>query len=115
MAQANRDIAVAQYEKAIQTAFREASDALAERAQWQERLAAQQAVVDANTRAFQLSDARFTAGVDNYLTVLDAQRSLYAAQQALIALRQAEQANRVALWKVLGGNLAPDNGMSNQR
>ena len=115
VAQANRDIAVAQYEKAIQTAFREASDALAERAQWQERLAAQQAVVDANTRAFQLSDARFTAGVDNYLTVLDAQRSLYAAQQALIALRQAEQANRVALWKVLGGNLAPDNGMSNQR
>ena len=53
--------------------------------------------------------------MDNYLTVLDAQRSLYAAQQALIALRQAEQANRVALWKVLGGNLAPDNGMSNQR
>ncbi len=105
-AQASRDIAVAQYEKAIQTAFREASDALAERAQWEARLAAQQAVVDANARAFELSEARFTAGVDNYLTVLDAQRSLYAAQQALIGLRQSEQANRVALWKVLGGNLA---------
>lgn len=107
VAQANRDIAVAQYEKAIQTAFREASDALAERAQWQARLDAQQAVVEANARAFQLSEARFTSGVDNYLTVLDAQRSLYAAQQALIGLRQSEQANRVALWKVLGGNLAP--------
>lgn len=105
VAQANRDIAVAQYEKAIQTAFREASDALAERAQWEARLAAQQAVVDANARAFELSEARFGSGVDNYLAVLDAQRSLYAAQQALIALRQSEQANRVALWKVLGGNL----------
>ncbi|MFN7152642.1 MAG: efflux transporter outer membrane subunit [Acidovorax sp.] len=106
VAQANRDIAVAQYEKSIQTAFREVSDALAERAQWQERLSAQQAVVDANARAFELSEARFTSGVDNYLTVLDAQRSLYAAQQALIGLRQSEQANRVALWKVLGGQLA---------
>lgn len=110
VAQANRDIAVAQYEKAIQTAFREASDALAERAQWQARLAAQQAVVDANAQAFQLSEARFTSGVDNYLTVLDAQRSLYAAQQALIGLRQSEQANRVALWKVLGGQLASPAG-----
>lgn len=107
VAQANRDIAIAQYEKAIQTAFREVSDALAERAQWQERLSAQQAVVDANARAFQLSEARFTSGVDNYLTVLDAQRSLYAAQQALIGLRQSEQANRVALWKVMGGQLTP--------
>lgn len=106
VAQADRDIAVAQYERAIQTAFREASDALAERAQWQARLQAQQAVVDANAQAFQLSEARFTSGVDNYLTVLDAQRSLYAAQQALIGLRQSEQANRVALWKVLGGQLA---------
>lgn len=107
VAQANRDIAVAQYEKSIQTGFREVSDALAERAQWQERLSAQQAVVDANARAFELSEARFTSGVDNYLTVLDAQRSLYAAQQILIGLRQSEQANRVALWKVLGGQLAP--------
>ena len=57
----------------------------------------------ANAQAFELSEARFTAGVDNYLTVLDAQRSLYAAQQVLIALRLSEQANRIALWKVLGG------------
>ncbi|WP_066268588.1 efflux transporter outer membrane subunit [Hydrogenophaga palleronii] len=103
VAQANREIAVNQYEKAIQTAFREASDALAERTQWQARLDAQEAVVAANAQAFELSEARFTAGVDNYLTVLDAQRSLYAAQQVLIALRLSEQANRIALWKVLGG------------
>ena len=103
VAQANREIAVAQYEKTIQTAFREASDALAERGQWQQRLTAQEAVVEANARTLALSDARFKNGADNYLTVLDAQRSLYAAQQTLIGLRQAEQANRVALWKVLGG------------
>ncbi|MDP3619443.1 MAG: efflux transporter outer membrane subunit [Ramlibacter sp.] len=105
VAQADRDIAVSQYEKSIQTAFREVADAFAERAQWQERLSAQQAVVDSSARAFELSEARFTSGVDNYLTVLDAQRSLYAAQQTLIGLRQSEQANRVALWKVLGGQL----------
>ena len=61
-------------------------------------------MVDANAQALQLSEARFQAGTDNFLTVLDAQRSLYAAQQALIALRQAEQANRVTLYKVLGGS-----------
>ena len=103
VAQANRDIAVAQYEKIIQTAFREASDALAERGQWQQRLTAQEAVVEANARTLELSEARFKNGADNYLTVLDAQRNLYAAQQTLIGLRQAEQANRVTLWKVLGG------------
>src|SRR5256885_4996313 len=53
--------------------------------------------------AFDLSEARFKAGVDNYLTVLDAQRSLYTAQQTLIGLRLSEQLNRVTLWKVLGG------------
>ncbi len=103
VAKANREIAISQYEKTIQTAFREASDALAEREQWQARLSAQEAVVAANAQAFELSEARFTSGVDNYLTVLDAQRSLYAAQQNLIALRLSEQANRIALWKVLGG------------
>jgi outer membrane protein TolC len=74
------------------------------------RLAAQQGVVDVNAQAFDLSEARFTAGMDNYLTLLDAQRSLYAAQQALIGLRQSEQANRVVLWKVLGGQLASPAG-----
>ena len=103
VAQANQGIAVAQYEKAIQTAFRETADAFADRATLAERLAAQSALLDATQRVLSLSDARFKAGVDNYLTVLDAQRSLYTAQQNLISLQLAEQANRITIYKVLGG------------
>lgn len=106
VAEANQRIAVAQYEKAVQTAFRETADVLADRAQWDERIAAQTSLVGATQKAFDLSEARFKAGTDNYLTVLDAQRSLYAAQQALIGLHLSEQLNRVTLWKVLGGEQA---------
>jgi NodT family efflux transporter outer membrane factor (OMF) lipoprotein len=107
VAESNERIAVAQYEKTVQTAFKEVADALADRAQWGERLSAQTGMVQATQKAFDLSQARFQAGVDNYLTVLDAQRSLYAAQQTLITLRLAEQVNRVTLWKALGGQEAP--------
>lgn len=107
VANANQRIAVAQYEKTLQTAFKEVADALADRAQWGERLGAQTGMVLATQKAFDLSEARFQAGVDNYLTVLDAQRSLYAAQQTLITLRLAEQTNRTTLWKVLGGQEVP--------
>ncbi len=103
LAEANQRIALAQYEKTVQVAFRETADVLADRAQWKQRLGAQEGVVNATRKAFTLSEARFKAGVDNFLTVLDAQRSLYAAQQALISLRLAEQINRLTLWKVLGG------------
>lgn len=103
VAKANERIALAQYEKAVQTAFKEVADALADRAQWGARLGARYGMVQATQKAFELSEARFQAGVDDYLTVLDAQRSLYAAQQNLIALRLAEQINRVTLWKTLGG------------
>ena len=103
IAESNQRIAVAQYEQAVQTAFRETADVLADRAQWNERLAAQTAMVEHTQKAFDLSEARFKSGVDDYLTVLDAQRSLYAAQQTLIDLRLSEQINRVTLWKVLGG------------
>lgn len=103
VAEANQRIAVSQYEKTVQTAFKEVADALAERQQWGARLGAQNGMVQATQKAFDLSEARFKAGVDNYLTVLDAQRSLYAAQQTLISLRLAEQTNRVTLWKALGG------------
>ena len=106
VAEANQRIALSQYEKAVQTAFKEVADALADRAQWGERLGAQTGMVLATQKAFDLSDARFQAGVDNYLTVLDAQRSLYAAQQTLISLRLSEQINRVTLWKALGGQEA---------
>ena len=103
VAQSNQRIAVSQYEKAVQTAFREVADVLADRAQWGNRLSAQTSMVTNTQKAFDLSNARFKAGVDNYLTVLDAQRSLYVAQQTLIGLQLSEQLNRVTLWKVLGG------------
>ena len=98
-----RDVAVATYEKTIQTAFRETADALAVRAALQERLSAQQALVAATARSHTLSMARYRNGVDSYLDALDSQRSLYAAQQNLISLQLTESSNRVTLFKVLGG------------
>ncbi len=103
IAEANQQLALAQYEKTVQTAFREVADALAERAHWSERLDAQSSLVAATQQALTLSQARFKAGADDYLSVLDAQRSLYAAQQTHITLRLAEQVNRITLYKVLGG------------
>jgi multidrug efflux system outer membrane protein len=99
----DRDIAVAQYEKAIQTAFREVSDALAQRGTIDEQVAAQQSLTSATSESFRLSQARYAKGVDSYLTVLDSQRSLYSAQQNLIGVRLARLANLVTLYKVLGG------------
>jgi multidrug efflux system outer membrane protein len=98
-----REISVAQYEKAIQTAFREVADALAILGTVNEQIAAQQSLVDAVAETYRLSHARYTKGIDNYLGVLDAQRSLNAAQQGLIALHLARLANQVTLYKVLGG------------
>ncbi len=103
VSEVNRDIAVAQYEKAIQTAFREVADALAQRGTIDEQLAAQQALTDATAESHKLSLARYDKGVDSYLPVLDAQRSLYGAQQNLIGFRLARLSNLVTLYKVLGG------------
>ena len=102
-AETARDTALAQYDKAVQTAFREVADALAERATLAERLQAQQSLQAATLKALQLSEARYRLGADSYLPVLDAQRALYSAQQTLIGLALAEQANRITLYKVLGG------------
>ncbi|QNH11019.1 efflux transporter outer membrane subunit [Xanthomonas sp. SI] len=98
-----KNIAVAQYEKAIQSAFGDVAYALAQRDHLDAQLSAQQALVDAVRRSHTLAEARYRAGVDDYLQVLDAQRSLYAAQQDLIALRLQDDSNRVALYTVLGG------------
>lgn len=103
VAEVDRDIAVAQYEKAIQNAFREVADAMAQRATIDEQLAAQQSLTDAASESYRLSQARFDKGIDNYLTVLDSQRSLYGAQQNLISTRLSRLANLVTLYKVLGG------------
>ena len=98
-----KEISIAEYEKAIQTAFRDVADALAERGTVTQRLAAQQSLVDALTVTHRLSEARYNKGVDSYLSVLDAQRSLYGAQQGLIMLRLAGINNLITLYKALGG------------
>lgn len=103
VAEVDRDIAVARYEKTIQIAFREVADGLAQRGTIDEQLAAQQSLTDATAMSFHLSQARYEKGVDSYLAVLDAQRSLYGAQQGLIATRLTRLLNLVTLYKVLGG------------
>jgi multidrug efflux system outer membrane protein len=108
VAMASRDIAVAQYEKAIQTAFREVSDALASRATYGEQLRAQAALTNALAIAYRLADMRYRAGAASYLDSLDAQRQLFAAQQALVQTQAAQLQNLVALYKVLGGGWKDD-------
>ena len=103
VAEVDRDIAIARYEQAIQTAFREVADALARRGTIDEQLSAQQALTDATAESYQLSLARFEKGIDNYLAVLVSQRFLYGAQQNLISARLVRLDNLVTLYKVLGG------------
>ncbi|RQR52782.1 AdeC/AdeK/OprM family multidrug efflux complex outer membrane factor [Burkholderia sp. Bp9140] len=103
IARTSRDISLAQYEKAIQTAFREVSDALAQRGTLGRQLEAQQSLVDATADSYQLATARFRRGVDSYLNVLDAQRSLYTAQQNLINTRLSRFTNLATFYKTLGG------------
>ena len=98
-----KEISIAEYEKAIQTAFRDVADALAERGTVTQRLEAQQSLVNALTVTYRLSEARYNKGMDSYLSVLDAQRSLYGAQQGLIMLRLAGINNLITLYKALGG------------
>lgn len=98
-----REINVAQYEKSIQTAFREVSDAFAEKSTLTERLDARRKLVEATKASFTLSEARYKGGIDSYLGLLDSQRALYLAELELIDIRLIESANRVALYKVLGG------------
>lgn len=102
-AKVQQEIAVTQYEKAIQSAFREVADALAARGTVDQQVSAQQSLVHAATETHRLSVSRYDKGIDDYLTVLDAQRSMYAAQQGLVSLRLAKLANQVQLYAVLGG------------
>jgi multidrug efflux system outer membrane protein len=95
--------AIAQYEKAIQTAFREVADALAVRGTVDQQISAQESLVHAAAETYRLSSVRYIKGIDSYLSVLDAQQSLYAAQQRLVALRLGRLANQVRLYAVLGG------------
>lgn len=109
-AKADRDIDIAQYDKAIQTAFEEVANALADYGTLGDKMAAQQSLVEATSESYRLSDARYRKGVENYLNVLDSQRSMYSAQQDLITVRLAKQDNLVTLYKVLGGGWAKSDG-----
>lgn len=103
VSQASRDIAVAQYERSIQVAFREVADALAGRATYGDQLRAQQAQMQAEQRRSDLATLRFRNGISSFLDVLDAQRALFQTQQATIVVQAAQQQNLVTLYKVLGG------------
>jgi multidrug efflux system outer membrane protein len=103
VSKADQKIILTQYEKAIQTAFREAADAIAVQGTINQQVSAQQSLVDAVAETYRLSNRRYTIGIDSYLGVLDAHRSLYVQQQVLVSLRLAKLANQVRLYAVLGG------------
>jgi NodT family efflux transporter outer membrane factor (OMF) lipoprotein len=113
-AQAGREIAVAQYEKAIQQAFREVADALAGRATLGEQLAAQQALARAETRRAELARLLFEGGAASALERLDAERAALTAQQAVVQLQLAQLQNQVLLYQVLGGGAGPALGPAPQ-
>ncbi len=104
LSQAQRDAALAAYEKAIQTAFREVADALARRGTIAEQVRADQADTDAAADTYRLTEARYRGGIDPFLTSLDAQRSFYAAQRTLVNVRLVEASNLVTLYRTLGGD-----------
>jgi len=104
LSQAQRDAALATYEKSIQTAFREVSDALARRGTITEQLRAATAQASAAQDTYTLTDARYRGGIDPFLTSLDAQRSLYAARRTLVATRLTAASNLVSLYRSLGGD-----------
>ena len=101
---AQRDAAVATYEKTIQTAFREVADALARRGTITDQLTATRDQLDAAADNYKLSDMRYRGGIDSYLDSLIAQRSLYSAQQTLINTQLIRASNLVTLYRTLGGD-----------
>ena len=103
VAKLSRRIEIANYEKAIQTAFREVADALAIRASLDKKLKAQELLVNAQQKRFDLTTARYRQGMDSYVDVLLAQQDLYAAQQALLQFQAARLLNAVTLYRSLGG------------
>ncbi|MDO7835414.1 efflux transporter outer membrane subunit [Sphingobium sp. HBC34] len=104
-AKATYEAMLATYEKSVQTGFREVADALARRGTMTEQLEAQTSLRDAARVAYTLSDARFRAGVDSFLTTLDSQRALYGAEQSLLATRLTRAGNMVELYRAMGGGL----------
>jgi len=102
-AEISKNIQVAQYEKAIQTAFREVADGLAAQATYTRQVQAQRDLLATSEDYYNLAERRYRTGVDSYLTVLDAQRQLFSVQQQLISDRLAQMTSEVNLFKALGG------------
>lgn len=120
VSRAERRIALTAYEKAIQTAFREVADTLAVRGTIDRRVSAQESLVNALEKTYGLAGKRYEAGIDSYLGVLDAQRSLFAARQELVMLRLARLTSLIRLYAVLGGGGGLDDsdhksGSGNER
>jgi multidrug efflux system outer membrane protein len=109
LSKVEKNVFIAQYEKALQSAFREVDDALAARGTLDEQLTAQRALLDDTQESYHLADLRFRTGVDSFLPVLDAQRSLYTAQQAFVSLELQRLQNMATLYKALGGGLKEDS------
>jgi outer membrane protein, multidrug efflux system len=105
LSKVEKDINIAQYEKTLQTAFREVDDALSARQTLDEQLSALRALLEDTSQTYQLADLRFKNGVDSYLSVLDAQRALYSAQQSVISLELIRLQNMATLYKALGGGM----------
>ncbi|MDP9095805.1 MAG: TolC family protein, partial [Pseudomonadota bacterium] len=112
IAKVQKNIDIAQYGQTIQTAFREVADALAGRATYVEQVRSQQRLVDAAADSLRLSLMRFRAGVDSFLPVLQAQQTLYPAQQTLLSLKQAQLTNLINLYKALGGGSSETGAVS---
>lgn len=107
LAETRKNIAVADYEKSIQTAFREVADALAARDYLGEQVQAQNSIVEAQADRLKLLQLRFEQGIASSLDVLDAQRELFSAQQTLVQVRQQRSGSAVDLYRALGGGLQP--------
>lgn len=108
LAEARKNIAIAQYEKAIQVAFREVADALIARDWLNEQVKAQTAVLNSETERLKLSEARYNNGIASSLEVFDAQRQQFAAEQSLVDARLLRLINAVELYRSLGGGLVDD-------
>lgn len=105
IAEIDQKIALSDYEKAIQSAFKEVNDALAIRNSINTRLSAQHRLVEASRASYELSNKRFSSGIDDYFNVLDAQRNLYNAEKSLLVLEQINLNNEIELYKALGGGI----------
>jgi multidrug efflux system outer membrane protein len=110
IAKVQKDIGIAQYELAIQTAFREVSDGLAARGTYDDQLAAQQRFTDAEQRRLDLANLLYSNGIDNYLQVLTAQTDLYNAQLSLVVTRLNRLTGLVDLYRALGGGWIQHTG-----